>query len=228
MLCIMIWKENFIIDKFLSEGEKLLSNNELVKSMQNSGVLKTPRIIKAFEKIDRKYFVPKGFEEDIYVDAPLPIGEGQTISQPSTVAFMLELLEPQEGDSILDIGSGSAWTTALLCEIVGETGKVIGMDRVDKLVEIGQKNLSQFGFNHCHIEKAGEKLGRPGEQFDKILVSASAPEIPVELFEQLKIGATLVIPVRNSIFKFQKLSDTKVRKEEYAGFVFVPLIYQEK
>ncbi len=201
------------------------TNKELIQSMQNSGVLRTPRIIHAFEKIDRKYFVPEGFEEEIYVDAPLPIGKGQTISQPSTVAFMLELLEPQEGDSILDIGSGSAWTTALLCEIVTETGSVIGMDRVDILVEAGKKKLSQFEFKHCHIEKAGDKLGKPGEKFDKILVSASAPEIPVELFDQLKIGATMVIPVGNSIFKFKKLSDTKIQKEEYAGFVFVPLIY---
>ena len=201
------------------------TNEELIQSMQNSGVLKTPRIIKAFEKIDRKYFVPEGFKEEIYRDAPLPIGGGQTISQPSTVAFMLELLQPKEGDFILDIGSGSAWTTSLLCEIVTDKGKVIGMERVDKLVEAGKKNLSQFGFKHCHIEKAGDKLGKPGEQFDKILVSASAPEIPIELFEQLKINATLVIPVRNSIFKFTKLSDTKIQKEEYAGFVFVPLIY---
>jgi len=201
------------------------TNKELIQSMQSSGVLKTPRIIKAFEKIDRKYFVPEGFEEEIYVDAPLPIGKGQTISQPSTVAFMLELLKPQEGDSILDIGSGSAWTTSLLCEIVTETGSVIGMDRVDTLVEAGKKKLSQFKFKHSHIEKAGDKLGKPGEQFDKILVSASAPEIPVELFKQLKIGATLVIPVVNSIFKFKKLSDDKIQKEEYAGFVFVPLIY---
>jgi protein-L-isoaspartate(D-aspartate) O-methyltransferase len=169
--------------------------------------------------------VPEGFQEKIYEDAPLPIGKGQTISQPSTVAFMLELLEPQEGDSILDIGSGSAWTTALLCEIVTETGSVIGMDRVDILVEAGKKKLSQFEFKNCRIEKAGDQLGKPGKQFDKILVSASAPEIPVALFTQLKIGATLVIPVRNSIFKFKKLSDDKIQKEEYAGFVFVPLIY---
>lgn len=235
----MIWQEYFIINKFSIyffyencyndikrvAKKEMRTNKELIQSMQNSGVLRTPRIIHAFEKIDRKYFVPQGFEENIYVDAPLPIGEGQTISQPSTVAFMLELLAPQEGDSVLDIGSGSGWTTSLLCEIVGKNGRVIGMERVDELVKTGQKNLSQFGFKNCRIEKAGEKLGKPKEVFDKILVSASAPQIPTELFEQLKIGATLVIPVQNSIFKFKKLSDTKIQKEEYTGFVFVPLIY---
>ncbi|WP_418641098.1 protein-L-isoaspartate O-methyltransferase [Sulfurimonas sp. ST-27] len=204
------------------------TNRELIQSMQNSGVLKTPQIIEAFEKIDRKYFVPEGFEEAIYRDAPLPIGEGQTISQPSTVAFMLELLQPRQGDSVLDIGSGSAWTTSLLCAIVGESGHVTGMERVERLVSIGQKNLSQFGFGQCHIEKAGKELGKPGEQFDKILVSASAPEIPFSLFEQLKPNGVLVIPVGNSIFKFKKLQDGRIQQEEYAGFVFVPLIYQEK
>ncbi len=201
------------------------SNKELIRSMQNSGVLRTPRIIKAFEKIDRKYFVPEGFEETIYVDAPLPIGKGQTISQPTTVAFMLEWLDAKEGDRVLDIGSGSGWTAALLSEIVGENGEVIGMDRVDELVEVGQKNLAQFGFKHSYIEKAGEKLGKPGKEFDGILVSASAPEIPSELLEQLKIGGTAVIPVQYSIFKFKKLSNTEVQKDEYPGFVFVPLIY---
>lgn len=204
------------------------TNKELIQSMQRSGVLKTPQIIKAFEKIDRKYFVPEGFEEAIYRDAPLPIGEGQTISQPSTVAFMLELLQPQEGDSVLDIGSGSAWTISLLCSIVGKTGQVTGLERVDKLLAIGQKNLSQFDFQQCHIEKAGKELGKPGEQFDKILVSASAPEIPFSLFEQLKPNGILVIPVGNSIFKFKKLADNRMQQEEYPGFVFVPLIYEEK
>ncbi len=201
------------------------TNRELIRSMQNSGVLRTSRIIKAFEKIDRKYFVPEEFDEEIYDDAPLPIGRGQTISQPTTVAFMLELLNAKEGDRVLDIGSGSGWTAALLSEIVGEEGEVTGMDRVDELVEVGQKNLAQFGFKHSCIEKAGEKLGKPGRQFDGILVSASAPEIPYELFEQLKIGGTLAIPVKNSIFRFKKLSNREVQKEEYPGFVFVPLIY---
>jgi len=82
-----------------------------------------------------------------------------------------------------------------------------------------------ISFDHCHIEKVGENLGLEGEQFDRILVSASADEIQEELFLQLKIGGTLVIPVRNSIFKFKKISDTYVEKEEFYGFVFVPLMY---
>ena len=201
------------------------SKQELIDSMILKGMLDNPHIIDAFREIDRKDFVPESFEEHIYVDAPLPIGNNQTISQPSTVAFMLEKLEPREGDKVLDIGSGSGWTTALLCHIAGDKGSVVGLERMDELVEKGKKNLSRFSFNHCRIQKAGDTLGLPGEQFDKILVSASADEIPEELFSQLKIGGILVIPVRNSIFKFKKVSDTEVTKEEFYGFVFVPLIY---
>ncbi|HSR73435.1 MAG TPA: protein-L-isoaspartate O-methyltransferase [Sulfurovum sp.] len=200
--------------------------DKLVDNMIASNMLKSPLIIDAFRTIDRRYFVPDDLIDDAYIDAPLPIGHYQTISQPSTVAFMLERLDPKDGNSVLDIGSGSGWTTALLCYIVGDKGSVIGVERVDELVEQGKENLSKFRFNsHCHIEKAGDKLGLPGKQFDRILVSASADEIPEELFSQLKTGGILVIPIRESIFKFTKVSDTQIDKEEFYGFVFVPLIY---
>ena len=198
----------------------------LVDSMIASNMLKSPLIIDAFRTIDRKYFVPDNMTEDAYLDIPLPIGHYQTISQPSTVAFMLERLDPQDGNAVLDIGSGSGWTTALLCYIVGEKGRVTGVERVDTLVEQGKENLSKFRFNsHCHIEKAGDTLGLPGQQFDRILVSASADETPEELFSQLKPGGILVIPIGESIFKFTKISETEIDKEEFYGFVFVPLIY---
>jgi len=198
----------------------------LVEDMIFSGMLKSPKIIDAFRAVDRKYFVPVSFEEYTYIDAPIPIGNNQTISQPSTVAFMLELLSPQEGDKVLDIGSGSGWTTALLCHMVGERGSVSGIERVDSLTKQGRENLSKFHFGtHCHIEKAGEKLGIPGEKFDKILVSAAPNEIPEELFSQLKRGGTLVIPVRDSILKFKKISEAQMEKEAFYGFRFVPLVY---
>jgi len=199
---------------------------ELIESMIASNILHSPYIIEAFKATDRSYFVPDSFSDYCYIDAPLAIGENQTISQPSTVAFMLEHLEPQDGDKILDIGSGSGWTTVLLCQIVGEEGSVTGVERVDELVKQGKQNLSQFHFgNHYRIQRAEEKLGLPAERFDKILVSASADEIPEELFEQLNIGGILIIPIRSSIFKFKKISDKQIDKEEFYGFVFVPLVY---
>jgi len=199
--------------------------HELVDAMISSNVLQTPEIIDAFRAVDRKYFVPASWKNETYIDNALPIGNGQTISQPSTVAFMLEKLAPKAGDKVLDIGSGSGWTTALLCHIVGEEGSVIGLERVSDLVEQGQENLSQFAFDHGSIKKAGKKLGIPDEQFDRILVSAAADEIPQELFSQLEVGGTLVIPVENSIYKFKKISQTEVEEEAFYGYIFVPLIY---
>lgn len=202
---------------------------ELIDSMVASGVLKNPRIIDAFETIDRKYFVPEEFEEYVYVDAPLPIGNNQTISQPTTVAFMLELLNPKDGNRILDIGSGSGWTVGLLCYLTGRHGSVLGLERIDELVQMGKKNIAKFKFDSpCSIEKSGETLGKPGEKFDRILVSASADRLPEELFDQLEIGGILVIPVQNSIFRYQKISNEEIKKQEYPGFAFVPLIYKDK
>jgi len=198
----------------------------LVNSMIVSNILKDPNIIDAFIAVDRKHFVPKEYAEYTYIDAPLSIGNGQTISQPSTVAFMLEQLDVHSSNKVLDIGSGSGWTTALLCQLVGEKGSVTGLERVEALIEKGKHNLSSFNLhNHCHVQKAGERLGLPGEQFDRILVSASAEEIPQELFLQLKVGSILVIPVQESILKFKKISENEISKEEFYGFRFVPLIY---
>jgi len=208
--------------------KRVFENNEtLIAGMIASGVLRTPELVEAFRKIDRKAFVPEGFGETIYVDAPLPIGEGQTISQPSTVAFMLELLGAKKGDRVLDIGSGSGWTAALLGTIVGPEGEVTGLERQKALVERGRSNIAPFGFENVRIEAAGDTLGKPGETFDRILVSASAPEIPRQLFTQLKSGGVLVIPVQNSIYRFTKLSGSEIRQEEFPGFVFVPLIYEK-
>lgn len=202
------------------------SGEALIARMRDSGVLHSPAVIEAFEKIDRMFFVPKRFAGEIYGDYPLPIGADQTISQPSTVAFMLELLQAEPGDRVLDIGSGSGWTTALLGHIVGRDGAVLGLERQPALVETGRRNIEKFGFGHVRIEPADEALGKPAERFDAILVSASAPQIPRQLFAQLKPGGVLVIPVRNSIYRFTRLSETEIRQEEYPGFVFVPLVYK--
>ncbi len=201
------------------------TNKELINSLKQSGVLKTPDIIEAFEAVDRGYFVPDEFSDYKYVDAPLSIGEGQTISQPWTVAFMLELLQPKRGDKILDIGSGSGWSSALLAYIVGESGSVLGLERKDELVDFGSQNLKKMGIKNAKIQKASDVLGVPGEKFDAILVSASADEIPKELFSQLKITARLVIPVKDSIYLFEKVSEDEVVHQEFQGFRFVPLIY---
>lgn len=206
---------------------------ELVKLMESDGCLKSGRIKAAFLKIDRKDFV---LDEDIgnaYINAPLSIGYGQTISQPITVAFMLELLEPKPRQKILDIGSGSGWQTALLSQIVSEDGKnhdgkVIAIERVRELKIFGEKNADKYGFVKSGVAKfvCGDGTrGLPAEApFDGIIAAAAASEMPEYWFGQLKIGGRLVAPIKQSIWLFIKKSEKNFEKKEFPGFVFVPLM----
>ena len=106
------------------------NNSELVRHLIEEGYLKTERIIGAFSAIDRADFVLEEYKSEVYGDYPLPISYGQTISQPATVAFMLELLQPEAGDKVMDAGSGSGWQTAILASIVGEKGSVYAVERI--------------------------------------------------------------------------------------------------
>jgi protein-L-isoaspartate(D-aspartate) O-methyltransferase len=138
--------------------------------------------------------------------------------------MMLEMLKPQKGDYILDIGSGSGWTTALLAYIIKENGFVTGLERIDELVEFGSYNLAKYNFNNAKIVKAEDKLGIPSKRFDKILVSAAAETFPYMLLDQLKPNGKLVIPVQNSVFEVKKDQNGDIIYKEHYGFSFVPLI----
>lgn len=203
----------------------MISNNDLIKHLINTEVLYSNNLIEAFKKIDRINFVYKQSDREVYADHPLSIGRGQTISQPTTVAMMMEMLAPKQGEKILDIGSGSGWTTALLAYIVGDEGFVIGLERVNELVKFGSSNLEKYRFKNAKIIQSGDTLGLRGEKFDRILVSAAADEFPYELTAQLNPGGKLVIPVRNSIFEITKKDDDTFDSVEHYGFTFVPLIY---
>ena len=200
------------------------SKYDLIQHLINSGVMHSKNIIEAFKNIDRIDFVLDPNVSDIYEDYPLQIGYKQTISQPTTVAMMLEMLEPKDGQKILDIGSGSGWTTALLSFIVGDSGSVLGIERITELVRFGNSNLKKYQFKNTTIIQAREKLGIVGEKFDRILVSASAKEFPIELTRQLKVGGKLVIPVGNTIYEVTKKENDELDSIEHYGFTFVPLI----
>ena len=201
-----------------------MNQKELIKHLIASNVLKSESILSAFENINRADFVLEEHSHEAYEDHPLPIGFGQTISQPTTVAFMLELLQPKQSDKILDVGTGSGWTTTLLAKIVGPRGKVFGVEIIPELVELGKKNLLKYKFLNAKIFQAGEKLGLPGEApFDKILVSAAGENLPEDLVAQLKVGGRMVLPIKNSIWKIDKISETETSNEEFPGFAFVPL-----
>lgn len=203
----------------------MYSNNQMVDYLIDVGVLNSSRIIEAFRHVDRADFVADRGAMDIYEDYPLGIGNGQTISQPRTVAMMLEMLSPKEGEKILDIGSGSGWTTALLAYIAGESGSVTGVERVSELVRFGNSNIEKYKFKNVKILQAGDELGIAGEKFDRILVSAAADELPHELIKQLKVGGKLVIPIQSSVFEIVKKEGGEFDASEHYGFAFVPLIY---
>ena len=218
----------------------------LIDSLIEGGWLRTPRIIEAFKKIKRVDFLPEDLKNLAEVNEALPIGYGQTISQPLVVAFMIELLQPEPGEKILDVGTGSGWTTALLAEIVSgvhfydrcrkskleKRGKVIGIEIVPELVEFGKKNVSKYNFIKKGVveflEADGSK-GYPKEApFDKILCSASIQgELPQPWKEQIKIEGRIVVPIGSSIWLFVKKSKNKFQTKEYPGFIFVPLITKE-
>ncbi len=202
-------------------------NTALVDHLIKSGALRSDEIIKAFYNVDRADFINNADISTIYGDFPLQIGQDQTISQPSTVAKMLEMLAPKEGEKILDIGSGSGWTTALLAYIVGAKGLVVGLERIDALVQFGRDNLKKYGFKHADILRAGAKLGIVNQKFDRILVSAAADEFPYALASQLKSGGKLVIPIENYIYEVTKKDDDKLEIVKHYGYRFVPLIFEK-
>lgn len=167
----------------------------------------------------------EGLKSEADINAPLPIGYGQTISQPLTVAFMLELLEPREGDKILDVGSGSGWQEAMLAEIAGEKGKVYAVERIPELKTLGENNAKKYHFKNIEFILGDGSMGLEKESpFDKIIVAAMADEIPEELKRQLKIKGRLVIPAGGSIWLIVRDDKNKFTEQEFPGFVFVPLV----
>lgn len=203
-----------------------MNYDSLITTLIGRGILKNPGVIAAFKKIKRADFVKPEYFEKAHEDRPLPLTAGQTISQPTTVAFMLEKLNLQTGEKVLDVGSGSGWTTALMAEIVGITGKVYGVEILPELVEFGKKNVNKYQIRHSLIKKADNTLGfSENAPYDKILVSAAARNsIPQELLDQLKNGGTIVIPVDNKVVVAKKDSNGSVLQEEFTGFSFVPLL----
>ena len=200
------------------------SNTELINHLVNSGVLQSKELINSIKAVDRKDFVPQTLHDEAYEDYPLPIGLGQTISQPYTVALMLELLKLKSDDKVLDIGCGSGWSTALLAHIVKE-GSVYATERLAELLTFARHNISKYAFDNVHLDLATSALGRPGETFDKILVSAAATSLPFELVKQLHPDGIMVIPINDKISVIYKGEDEQFSQKDYQGFRFVPLIY---
>ena len=179
----------------------------------------------AFEKVRRVGFLPRELLGFAGEDAALPIGHGQTNSQPSTVRAMLDLLEVEPGHRVLDVGCGSAWTTALLGALVGPDGEVVGVEIVPELVTWGQANLASYAMPWARVEQAREDvLGAPESgPYDRVLVSAEASRIPAELVGQLVVGGLMVVPVRGRMTVVRRTAgEPEVRQEGW--YSFVPLV----
>ncbi|GJQ61487.1 MAG: protein-L-isoaspartate O-methyltransferase [Melioribacteraceae bacterium] len=201
--------------------------NNLANELALKGI-KNERLIDVFRNLDRHLFVPEYNREDAYVDQALSIGEGQTISQPYTVAVMTELLEVSTGDKVLEIGTGSGYQAAILARLGCD---VFSIERIKSL-----RDKAGEVFNLLNLEirqfMGDGSLGLPEEApFDRIIVTAGTPSIPETLKKQLKNNGKIVAPVgtldRQALVQFTKVSDTRFEVKELPGFVFVPLIGKE-
>jgi protein-L-isoaspartate(D-aspartate) O-methyltransferase len=179
---------------------------------------------RAFAAAPRTRFLPRGQVGHAGVDHPLEIGHGQTSSQPSTVRRMLELLDVRPGQRVLDVGAGSAWTTALLAHLVGPQGEVVGVELEPELAAWGATNLAGCALPWARVQTArpGE-LGWPdGAPYDRVLVSAEARRLPQRLVDQLSEGGVMVCPVAGTMLRVAVAADD-VRVTEHGSYRFVPL-----
>jgi protein-L-isoaspartate(D-aspartate) O-methyltransferase len=185
----------------------------------------TQAIADAFDAVPRTGFLPEDQQRFAHLDRPLPIGWGQTNSQPTTVKVMLAILDVRPGQAVLDVGCGSAWSTALLAHLVGPTGSVIGVEIVPELVESGRANLAAQSVPQARIEPASpDVLGRPQDgPYDRVLVSAEAGSMPRALVRQLRVGGVMVIPVAGWMYEVRR-TERLPDVVRHGRFAFVPLI----
>lgn len=201
---------------------------KLVDSMVKSGVLKSEALKKAFLSVRREEFFLPNMRHLAYFDSAFPIGYGQTISQPSTIAIMLELLDVKPHNKVLEIGSGSGYVLALLAELAYK-GKVFGIERIAELANRSKHLLAKLGYKNVSVICDDGSKGLANEApFDRILISAACSEIPKQLVSQLANDAKLVAPVGSRFEQRIVLIEKKDGKlsTSYAPgyFVFVPLV----
>jgi len=203
-------------------------NKAMVESLIALGCLKNPRIIDAFLKTPRHIFVPKKNLNFAYYDIALPSLKKQTISQPYTVANMLEALSPDIGDNILDIGSGTGWTTCILSRIVGKRGYVTGLEIEPELVNFSKKNIKKLGIKNVEIILSDGKGGyNKNSPYDCVLINAGCDNIPKPVIEQTKRAGRIVAPINvndhQELTLFQKISDEELTRTNLGKYIFIRL-----
>ncbi|GAA4298094.1 protein-L-isoaspartate(D-aspartate) O-methyltransferase [Nibribacter koreensis] len=209
-----------LIDSYRHKGMR----KSLVRTVQEKGI-KDERVLQALEQVPRHYFFDKAFLEQAYQDKAFPIGEGQTISQPYTVAYQTELLQVKPTDKVLEIGTGSGYQCSILLQL---TPTVFTIEYNEPLYHKAQKQFALMGLKPQAFLGDGSEGLPQHAPFDKILVTAGAPVIPKSLITQLKIGGMLVIPVGDAatqkMMRITRVGEEEFTKEEFDNFKFVPLL----
>ena len=209
-----------------AQSEALQARREVmvVVQLRERGI-RDQRVLEAMARVPRHEFVPQDRVADAYGDFPLPIGEGQTISQPYIVAAMLEALALREEDSVLEIGTGSGYQTAILCELCRN---VYSVERYPSLRQQAEKTLKRLGYTNFELRTGDGSLGWPeAAPFDGIVVSAAVPRVPVTLFEQLREGGRLMLPVGSQFSQELQLIRKQAGVARFThldGCRFVPLV----
>ncbi len=205
-----------------------MEKEELVRYWRRKRIIRDEKILKAFQDVPRELFVMEEFKDEAYGDYPLPIGMGQTISQPTTVMIMTQALELERGHKVLEVGAGSGWQAAIIGKIVGKEGKVITTEIIPELAEFARKNIEKAHIENVKVINCDGSEGYKKEApYDRCIITAACPRIPKPIIEQTKEGGIIIAPVGSLLFgqKMVKLRKTKDRitKEILGDFVFVPL-----
>jgi len=212
-----------MIDSYKDKGAR----KKLVEELENKGI-KDRSVLHAIGKVPRHFFFNKTFHSHAYEDKAFPIGEGQTISQPYTVAYQTQMLQVEKNDKVLEIGTGSGYQAAILIEM---GAKVFTVERNETLHKSASKLLEKLGYKFTSVYGDGTKGLEKYAPYDKIIVTAGAPVVPKALTDQLKIGGIMIIPVGNNkiqrMYSIIKKSAASVEKMELDTFTFVPLIGED-
>jgi len=209
-----------MVDSYKHKGQR----QKLIKELRNKGI-SNKKVLEAMEQVPRHFFMESSFEQFAYKDQAFPINKGQTISQPYTVAYQTELLDPQKHEKILEVGTGSGYQTAILLEM---GAKVYSIERYRDLYLQAKSLLSAMGYQPYLFYGDGYKGQPTYAPYDKILVTAGATEIPQELLDQLKKEGKMVIPVGDQggqqMMVIEKTQQGDINQQRKGSFIFVPLI----
>lgn len=211
-------------------GDTSKRRRRMVENCIAARGIRSEAVLEAMRSVPREAFVPENLRPYAYDDGPLPIGEGQTISQPYIVAFMIDACRLEGGEKALEIGTGSGYAAAVLSRIACE---VYTVERIGSLAERAAELLKTLGYSNVQVLHADGTLGwKEHAPYDAIIVSAGGPDVPDSLREQLKIGGRLVIPVGihphiQELVRVTRVSEDEFRSEDIAGVRFVPLVGEE-